>query len=140
MLLSGDHFLSRISSSVSAKPVQRSNPLGDFLRSLQKVSGLPVDHVLPGHEYGFTSLDARTATLIEHHRERLSEIEDVVAKSPDASALEVASSITWSRPWSNMGERPQRMAAGETLAHLVLLEHQGRVARVGHAPAIWSID
>jgi uncharacterized MAPEG superfamily protein len=57
--LSGDHLLPRITPNISVLADDDPSMLDDYLASLEKVSRLPVDEVLPGHEYRFTGAAAR---------------------------------------------------------------------------------
>ncbi|GAA3195386.1 MBL fold metallo-hydrolase [Actinocorallia longicatena] len=130
LLLSGDHVLPRISPAVVVHPQQPGDALGDFFASLEKVRGLRVEEVLPAHEYRFAGLDARVAELLDHHEERLTEIEGAVGRAAEGpTAWELATRLTWSRPWEQIQPFMRRTAMLETLAHLVMLEAAGRVAK-----------
>lgn len=138
LLLSGDHVLPRISPNISIHAQQQGNPLATYIESLVDVDRLDVDEVLPAHEYRFRGLQSRTAALRAHHRARLDEIAALLGAVPDATCWELASQLSWSRPWSQIGGFPKRLAVGETLAHLVLLESEGRVAHQSGRPARWA--
>ena len=135
LLISGDHVLPRITPNISVHAQQESNPLGDYLDSLRKVQGLGTEEVLPGHEYRFSDLDGRVEEIITHHSDRLDEIEQVITEHPGSTAWEITLRLHWSRPWDEIQSFMQRQANGETLAHCVLLELQGRVRRQGKEPA-----
>jgi glyoxylase-like metal-dependent hydrolase (beta-lactamase superfamily II) len=135
VLLSGDHVLPRITPNIAFHSQQIDNPLGDYLESLAKVRALHPDEVLPAHEYRFSGLDDRVDALLQHHADRLGEIEDVLEKSPGSSCWNITLSLSWSRPFDELHDYMQRAANGETLAHLVLLERRGRVIRESSIPA-----
>jgi glyoxylase-like metal-dependent hydrolase (beta-lactamase superfamily II) len=135
LLLSGDHVLPRITPNISYHSQQFANPLGAYLESLAKVRALHPDEVFPAHEYRFSGLDERVEALVAHHGDRLAEIEDVLAKTPGISCWDITLSLSWSRPFEDLHDYMQRSANGETLAHLVLLEHRGRVTRESAVPA-----
>jgi glyoxylase-like metal-dependent hydrolase (beta-lactamase superfamily II) len=135
LLVSGDHVLPRITPNISVHAQQESNPLADYLDSLRKVQGLGTEEVLPGHEYRFSDLDSRVEAIIAHHSDRLDEIEQVITEHPGSTAWEITLRLHWSRPWDEIQSFMQRQANGETLAHCVLLELQGRVHRQGKGPA-----
>lgn len=137
VLLSGDHVLPRISPNISVHVQQPDNPLAQFLASLAKVRDERVQEVLPAHEFRFTELAVRVDQLIDHHEMRLGEIVDALRGSPGRTCWELARRLTWSRSWSSFPDYLRRAAVGETLAHLVLLESQGRAVREG-SPARWS--
>jgi hypothetical protein len=99
------------------------------------VQNLDVEEVLPAHEYRFADLRARLDQIIIHHADRLAEIEHLLEEHPGSTAWDISVRLTWSRPWHEIADFMQRAAVGETLAHLVLLENHGRVAREGSYPA-----
>ncbi|HXW33881.1 MAG TPA: MBL fold metallo-hydrolase [Acidimicrobiales bacterium] len=135
LLLSGDHVLPRITPNIGVHTQQFPNPLGNFLESLLKVQNLDTEEVLPAHEYRFANLRGRVDEIIEHHAERLAEIEDLLAKEPGLTAWELSVRLHWSRPWDEIQDFMQRAAVGETLAHIVLLEIHDHVRREGKLPA-----
>ncbi len=135
LLLSGDHVLPRITPNIALHSQQLGNPLGDYLESLAKVRALQTDEVLPAHEYRFSGLEERVDALLQHHADRLEEIEGALEKNPGSSCWDVTLSLTWSRPFDEIHDYMQRAANGETLAHLVLLERRGRVTREPSVPA-----
>ncbi len=135
LLLSGDHVLPRITPNISVHTQQPSNPLGDFLASLLKVQNLGAEEVLPGHEYRFSDLAGRLDELIQHHADRLDEIEAVLRVHPGSTAWDITLRLHWSRPWDQIESFMQRSANGETLAHCVLLELHDRVRREGSEPS-----
>ncbi len=139
LLLSGDHVLPRITPNISVHSQQVPNPLGDYLESLAKVRNLEAEEVLPGHEYRFSDLAPRLDEIVEHHRRRLDEIEGVVAGHPGSTAWEITLRLHWSRPWDQLEGFMQRQANGETLAHCVLLELEGRIGRSASRPVLFTV-
>jgi glyoxylase-like metal-dependent hydrolase (beta-lactamase superfamily II) len=131
--------LPRITPNIAVHTQQPANPLADYLDSLGKVEHLECDEVLPGHEWRFAGLDERVAELREHHRLRLDEVSGVLADLGEATCWEVTTRLTWSRPLDQNSPFLQRAASGETLAHLVLLESEGRVARTPGRPASFAL-
>jgi glyoxylase-like metal-dependent hydrolase (beta-lactamase superfamily II) len=127
VLLSGDHLLPRISPNISMFAETEPNPLDDYLASLAKVSRLPVEEVLPGHEYRFSGAAARAEQIRSHHDERLREILVATQAGEWRSAWLISQNLTWSRSWDDLGTFGQRMAVGETLAHLFSLRERGAV-------------
>jgi glyoxylase-like metal-dependent hydrolase (beta-lactamase superfamily II) len=139
VLLSGDHILPRITPNISFHPQQTGNPLADFLDALDKLIGLQVDEVLPAHEYRFRDLAARIVQLRNHHEHRLDEVCAVLKREPGATSWDIATQLTWSRPWSEIQFWTQRAALGETLAHLIVLETRGTVRRSPGTPQRWYL-
>lgn len=135
LLLSGDHVLPRITPNIGVHTQQQPNPLGQYIESLDKLRPLPTDEVLPAHEYRFAGLGERIDDIQAHHRDRLAEIVGLLAAQPGATAWELSVALTWSRPWDQIEVFMQRAAVSETLAHLVVLEEQGRVRRSDGTPA-----
>jgi glyoxylase-like metal-dependent hydrolase (beta-lactamase superfamily II) len=135
LVLSGDHVLPRITPNISFYSQDFPNPLGDFLDSLNKIAVFEPDEVLPGHEYRFKGLRARSEALIAHHEQRLAEIMELLTRQPEQTCWELTTKLTWSRPFEEIPSFMQRAGNGETLAHLVLLELRGHVQRLGESPA-----
>jgi glyoxylase-like metal-dependent hydrolase (beta-lactamase superfamily II) len=133
VLLSGDHVLPHITPSVGMHVQTPSNPLADYLDSLRLIGKLEAELVLPGHGEPFRGLPERTAELLEHHRQRLEEIVDLLAKQPGQakSAFELTSHMSWSRrrTWDDLTAFERRMAVTEALAHVELLHARGRVSK-----------
>ncbi|GIF75320.1 MBL fold metallo-hydrolase [Asanoa siamensis] len=139
LLLAGDHVLPRISPNITLHPGQTDDPLGDFLASLTRTGELPADEVLPAHEYRFTGLRDRVAALHAHHAARLAEVTRLVAAAPGATTWEIASALTWSRPWPQVQGMIRRSAVGETYAHLEHLSRGGAVVRGDAAVDHWRL-
>ena len=133
ILFSGDHVLPDITPNVGYYDEEHPDPLGDFLASCDALRGLAPDAVLPGHGGVFTQLDARLEEVSAHHASRLETVTQVV----DAGATtvwEVARGLGWLA--DDAGVDYMSMAAlGEAWAHLLLLEHRGRVASGLHGAA-----
>jgi glyoxylase-like metal-dependent hydrolase (beta-lactamase superfamily II) len=130
LLLTGDHILPRITPNVSAYDMS-SNPLDDYLASLDKLRGIQPGEVLPAHEYRFTDLDSRLDVLAGHHGERLAETEQILRSADDRglTAWQAASQITWSRDWSELVSFQRQAAIGEVLSHLRHLQARGLAAQ-----------
>ncbi|GII58931.1 MBL fold metallo-hydrolase [Planotetraspora thailandica] len=137
LLFSGDHVLAKITPIVAVHPQSAPNPLADYLDALRAVGKLDVDEVLPAHEFRFLELAERVDYVIGHHEERLAEVERTLGETGGATCWELASRLTWSRPWESIPAYMRRSANNETLAHLVWLQARGLVARVEGEPDIW---
>jgi glyoxylase-like metal-dependent hydrolase (beta-lactamase superfamily II) len=139
LLLSGDHVLPRISPNISAGFRHLPNPLDTYRESLRAIAELPVDEVLPAHEYRFSGLSSRVLHLLAHHEERLAEIEKILDAAPGSSTWDVAEQTRWSRSWAETRGSIRRAAVGETLAHLISLERADRVVRAPGPVDRWSL-
>jgi glyoxylase-like metal-dependent hydrolase (beta-lactamase superfamily II) len=127
LMFTGDHILPTISPNVSLHPQSEDDPLGDYLRSIDKLRGLPTKKVLPAHEYSFDDLEARLDELDRHHEQRLQEMIDAI-EGGASTAYDIARYVTWAtgkfddfNPWM------RRSAVGETLSHLRYLANEGRL-------------
>ncbi|MBT2231307.1 MBL fold metallo-hydrolase [Nonomuraea sp. NEAU-A123] len=138
LLFSGDHVLAKITPMVAVHPQSAPNPLADYLDALAAVRKLDVEEVLPAHEYRFLELAERVDYVIAHHEERLAEIERAIgAASGGVCCWDIATGLTWARPWETIPPFMRRAANNETLAHLVWLESRGRARHVPGEPDLW---
>ena len=95
-----------------------SDPLGDFLRSLEALKPLAVRTVFPAHEFAFDNLRQRIEEIELHHLARMREMLDALASGP-ATAYEVAHHVTWvTGDFRDFDFAMQGAAVRETLAHL----------------------
>lgn len=129
ILFSGDHVLGDITPNISTWE-DNSNPLADYLKSLDRVYELEVDLVLPGHRRYFTDLRARIGEIKEHHQHRLEEVVNVFEKQENVSAYEVASKLTWdivADSWEDFPLMQKWFATAEALAHIYYLVGTGHL-------------
>ena len=130
ILLSGDHVLNNITPSIQLRSADW-NPLAEYLKSLDKVYGLDVELVLPGHRRPFRNLKERITELKDHHRKRAEEIISVL-QGDKKTAYQVASLISWDiscESWDSFPVIQKWFAVGEVIAHLKYLEEEGRVRK-----------
>lgn len=123
LLFAGDHILPTITPNVSYHLQSGSNPLGDYLNSLQQIKRLPVDLVLPGHENIFTDLEHRIEEIVGHHKEREQQILELIAREPQ-TAFQIGGQLPWNlggATWAGLDALVQRWAVMETIAHLEAL-------------------
>lgn len=130
LLFSGDHVLPGITPNVSYNLQSGSNPLGDFINSLNQLRRLPVDLVLPAHEHIFEGLEDRIQQIVGHHEDRKGEILSTLSEEP-LSAFLIARQLSWHirDDWDHLDAYHQRSAMTETLAHLEMMRMEGRVER-----------
>jgi glyoxylase-like metal-dependent hydrolase (beta-lactamase superfamily II) len=133
IFFSGDHILPVITPNISLQPNSSSNPLGDFLNSLNKIKPLDVTLVLPAHEHIFTNFRGRIDEIIQHHEQRNSEILGAMSTGAQ-TAYQISQQITWMPEFGGMrfhdlAPMDKRMAVSETLAHLEAMRIQGSVAQ-----------
>jgi len=130
-LFAGDHILPRITPNISVHAVERVNPLFDYLNSLGKVRDLPVDEIMPAHEWRFRGLAQRADDIAAHHERRLAELLAAIAAHPDTTCWDLAGLLTWSRSWDQYSGRMRISAVTETAAHVLELVRRGLVATSG---------
>ena len=85
ILVAADHVLDPISPTVGLWPASRSDPLGDYLESLDRTIALDAEIALPGHGEVIENPSARALELKEHHRVRLEEAAAALAGEPRSS-------------------------------------------------------
>jgi len=121
ILLSGDHVLPTITPHISGL-TGSDDSLAEFVAALRRVADLDgVTRVLPAHGLAFDDLPGRVDAIIEHHVERLAQIERIGEELGDARVRSYSRSLFQERSWGPMAE-------SETYAHLEHLRHQGLMA------------
>jgi glyoxylase-like metal-dependent hydrolase (beta-lactamase superfamily II) len=140
VIFTGDHILPKITPNVSIRGSRESDPLADYIDSINKLKDLEVEWVFPAHEHEFPDLGKRLDDLLTHHESRVQEIIDAV-KPETHSAYEVASNVSWNvGDWKDMDRFLRRSATGETLSHLEYLKNQKKLSSVKDPDGIvrWS--
>ena len=130
VLVSGDHILFDITPNITCW-TREENPLKSYIASLDKIYGLDVDLVLPGHRRVLGNCRSRITELKRHHRSRLEEALSILRQGPK-SAYEVASRMTWDincDSWEAFPASQKWFATAEAIAHLRYLEDSGQVVR-----------
>ncbi|CAJ1499096.1 MBL fold metallo-hydrolase [[Mycobacterium] burgundiense] len=131
LVFTGDHLLPRITPSIAFERTPERLPLRSFLASLRLFVDLPDHRMLPAHGGVDNTTAVRAAELIEHHRERLTAVADLVATNESATAYDIAAQMRWTRHERLIAElNPihRMVAVLEVMAHLDLLVHQGVLA------------
>ena len=129
-LFSGDHILDDITPNISLWG-DDSNPLGEYLRSLDKVYELNVEIVFPGHRNFITNHRDRIKELKLHHQYRLNEINSILKDGPK-TGIEIASKMKWNMSYNSFDLFPTPLkwfAIGETVAHLKYLEEKNLISK-----------
>jgi len=132
LLFSGDLVLPTIASNIGLHLQYSSNPLADYLKSLNMVKRLEVKMVLPAHEYIFRNLQQRVEELIQRHEQRNTKIMAVIADGTPKTAYRVSRAISWSPEseragWEGLPSWDKRLAVLETLAHLEFLRFNDKL-------------
>ena len=133
VMIAGDQVLPRITSNVSlslSEPL--ADPLGDWLRSIEKLKQLPADLlVLPSHGDPFTGLHARLNALADGHADRLDALHAHLAEPRRAVDC---FGILFGR---RIDDGVYGLATGEAMAHLRHLEVTGRAVRAARDGTFW---
>ena len=129
-LLSGDHILIDITPNIGCW-MEEIDPLKLYMTSLEKVHGMQVDLVLPGHRRIIDDCRARIEELQQHHRERLREVLSILEHGPH-TGYQTASRMTWDidcSSWAAFPVQQKWFATSEAIAHLRYLEEEGKIVR-----------
>jgi glyoxylase-like metal-dependent hydrolase (beta-lactamase superfamily II) len=126
LLLTGDHLLPRISPNIGVSPGLDS-PLTSYLESLGEMHRYESAEALPAHEYRFRGIAGRSDAIVRHHDARAQEVLDIVAALGQPTLWEVTQRLTWSRGWDQITGFMRRAALGETAAHAIYLQREGRL-------------
>ncbi|MHC0432178.1 MBL fold metallo-hydrolase [Streptomyces sp. O3] len=131
-LFSGDHLLPGITPHIGLyedpDDATVTDPLGDYLDSLERVGRLGVAEVLPAHQYAFTDAPGRVRELLAHHDERLRGLRALLATP--LTPWQLAERMEWNRPWEEIPYGSRNIAVSEAEAHL------RRLVKLGHAEAV----
>lgn len=126
VLFSGDHVLPRI-SPVIMYDEDIGDPLGDYLRSLEKLIAMEIGLTYPAHGTLIDHGEERARQILLHHDRRLRDMTDLV-KTAESTAWDVMTQSF--RP--NLDPVSARLAFLETISHLEHLRTRGRVIARDH--------
>ncbi|MET9951606.1 MBL fold metallo-hydrolase [Streptomyces sp. NPDC006339] len=131
-LFSGDHLLPGISPHIGLyedpDDATVTDPLGDYLDSLERVGRLGVAEVLPAHQHAFPDATGRVRALLAHHEERLTGLLALLATP--LTPWQLAERMEWNRPWDRIPHGSRTIAVSEAEAHLRHLVKRGRAEPV----------
>ncbi len=124
MLFSTDVIIEKITPNVGVHAFYGGDPLGDYLRSLERLESLEVDLILPSHGDPFRGHRQWIAATREHHRRR----SEKIAKAVTGAARHgwTVAGIVWGQDRSPF---ERRFAMAEALSHLEHLVREQRVTR-----------
>lgn len=131
-LFSGDHLLPEITPHIGLyedpDDTTVTDPLGDYLDSLERVGRLAPAEILPAHQYAFTDAPARVGELLAHHEDRLTGLLSLLAEP--LTPWQLAERMEWNRPWEQIPYGSRNIAIAEAEAHLRRLVKLGRAEAV----------
>lgn len=138
-LFSGDHLLPGISPHIGLyedpDDTTVTDPLGDYLDSLERIGRLGAAEVLPAHQHAFTDAAGRVQELLVHHEERLTGLLALLVAP--LTPWQLAERMTWNRPWEQIPHGSRSIAVSEAEAHLRRLVKLGRAEAVGTGPVTY---
>ncbi|KOG33232.1 MBL fold metallo-hydrolase [Streptomyces resistomycificus] len=131
-LFSGDHLLPEITPHIGLyedpDDATVTDPLGDYLDSLERVGRLAPAEVLPAHQHAFTDAASRVRELLAHHEDRLTGL--LVLLAEPLTPWQLAERMEWNRPWAQIPYGSRNIAVSEAEAHLRRLVKLGRAEAV----------
>lgn len=132
IMLTGDHILFDITPNITAWP-GKDDMLGWYLDSLERCRKYPVEQACPGHrEPG--EYHKRIDTIIEHHKERLNEVLNIIGNSEKPlNAYEITYLMKWRIHMNPDGSFPPVQlwfASGECLSHIDRLLAEDKIVRI----------
>ncbi|MEV7886343.1 MBL fold metallo-hydrolase [Streptomyces sp. NPDC002817] len=131
-LFSGDHLLPEITPHIGLyedpDDATVTDPLGDYLDSLERVGRLAPAEVLPAHQHVFTDAASRVRELLTHHEERLTDLLTLLVEP--LTPWQLAERMEWNRPWDQIPYGSRTIAVSEAEAHLRRLVKLGRAEAV----------
>lgn len=131
-LFGGDVLLDEITPNVGRWPDTARDPLGRYLETLRRVSGLKPRVVYPGHGPIIDDAPRRAAEIAGHHDERL-DVTEAALRAGAETAYDAAQVIWRDEP---LGFHEQRFALVEAVSHLERLAATGRAREP--RPGRWS--
>ncbi|MFJ4538089.1 MBL fold metallo-hydrolase [Streptomyces tibetensis] len=139
-LFSGDHLLPGITPHIGLyedpEDTTVTDPLGDYLDSLERVGRLAPAEILPAHQHPFSDATARVDALLAHHESRLTDLLTLLAEP--LTPWQLAERMEWNRPWTEIPYGSRTIAVSEAEAHLRRLVKRGRAEAVaGSEPVMY---
>lgn len=120
ILFSGDHILYDITPNICMW-TDVADSLGDYIYNLIKIDKLPFSTAYPAHRELHDDPHGRIREILHHHKERLNEVQELVAEQPGNTCYEIGSRMKWSircKGWYDFPVTQKWFAIAETLAHL----------------------
>lgn len=115
LLIGGDVLLPEGEVQIGLVSDDDDNPVAQLRDSLRRIAALPIDLVLPGHQYRFGHVPAAVARTLGEQDARLARAAEVLARRPGASAWELTTALDWGRPWEGIGVTGRRFAVMQAM-------------------------
>lgn len=130
----GDTILPQITPNIGFFPGQGTNPLADYLNSLERIYELEINLAFPGHGPAFSGVRQIIENLVRHHEQRNREVMKVL-QGKTMTAFQVTQEMPWmldfgdNTNFNNMDLLDRRLAIGEATSHLEYLVNKGEVGK-----------
>lgn len=118
LIYTGDTVLPKIFAGLGLGDRSTSNPIADYLASLDALARYDDLEVAPGHGFRFRGLIERNAELAAHHLHRSRAAAAIVREEPDATIWQIASRLHWTAGWERMRGFFLFSALGQTQLHV----------------------
>lgn len=102
MFYGGDLVLPTVFPGIGLGSDTETNPLADYLNSLERSAEFDSYTVVPGHGYRFRGLGRRRADAAEYMLRRAREVAAVAAMDRSSSVASIASRLTWRAGWERL--------------------------------------
>jgi len=124
----GDHILDKITPNIAFWGFEE-NILATYFNSLGKIYNYDIEYLFPSHRNIIRDHTRRINELLTHHRERLSEILNILKKGK-FTVRDVAANMNWSiraKDWEDFPVPQKWFATGEAMSHLEHLYSIGKL-------------
>jgi glyoxylase-like metal-dependent hydrolase (beta-lactamase superfamily II) len=134
-LVSGDVLLPTIITNAATHIQHMVNPLFQYQNSLNRLSEMDIDLVLPGHEFPFIDHRKRIQEINEHYRQKREMVLKIFEENPrPLTAWDVSRHMLWTLKtraltWDQLKGFNKRLAALQTVALLEELEPAGKLIK-----------
>ncbi|MBF4599355.1 MBL fold metallo-hydrolase [Frigoribacterium sp. VKM Ac-1396] len=132
LVFTGDHVLPRVNPGIGLGGRTPTNPLTDYLASLERMVALDVPgpdalEVCPGHEYRFTGLRERAEALIAHRTDRSRDAAAALDALDRPTVWQVAERMSWSGGIASLHGYRLGSALAQTGWHVQALGRAGEL-------------
>ncbi|WP_434994789.1 MBL fold metallo-hydrolase [Arthrobacter sp. Ld5] len=117
LLYTGDHVLPTVFAGLGLGGATPSNPLADYVASIDRVRRYGHYEALPGHGHRFAGLDERAHESAQHHLKRAQEVTAVLGAVAEPTVWDLASRLTWSAGWEGLQGFQLLSALSQTEMH-----------------------
>jgi len=125
LVITGDSVLPVVRPGLALGDDEPPDPIGDYLRSLERLRPFADFDVQPGHEFRFRGLGERLDALAEHHLSRSAEVDRLLGELPAPTVWRIAERISWTGGWTAVTGHLRRSALAQTEFHIRFLGREG---------------